>query len=399
MKEALENLEQYAVEVIYDRKQGLGASLLRSVLLGLSGVWGAAVATRHFFYRKRILREHNLGCLVISIGNLTVGGTGKTPVVEMLARALTKGGRRVAILSRGYKSEKPPLIERVRNRLSGRSLVLPPRVVTDGKSLLLDSATSGDEPYMLAANLRKVLVLVDKDRVKSGTYAIRKHGVDTLLLDDGLQYLRLKHRLDIVLVDRTAPFGTGFLLPRGTLREPAKNLRRAHYIFITKCGGESNEELIGRLREHNQTAEIIECMHQPRYLQNVFTGERHPLDLLEGKYIGAMSGIASPESFVGGLRKLGAHVESQRHFTDHHRYLEKEVLAFINHCVDRDLSMIVTTEKDAVRLPKIARLDLPIYFLRVEIEILSGHESWEECVERICSQQALAAADRLRALS
>src|SRR6185312_12267032 len=196
------------------------------------------VQLRLYFYRKRVFRERTLGCLVISIGNLTVGGTGKTPIVEKFARALQTGGRRVAILSRGYKSvrsDKRTLMDRLLNRH-----IPPPRVVSDGKSLLLDSLTAGDEPYMLAHNLKDVLVLVDKDRVKSGRFAIDKWQVDTLLLDDGFQYLHLKHRLDMVLVDRQAPFGNEFLLPRGTLRETPRNLRRASYIFITKTTGDAN---------------------------------------------------------------------------------------------------------------------------------------------------------------
>ena len=155
---------------------------------------------------------------------------------------------------------------------------------------------------MLASNLEGVVVLVDKDRVKSGGWAIREHETDTILLDDGLQYLRLKHRLDIVLIDSTAPFGTGHLLPRGTLREPATSLRRAHYIFITKCRpGNSNEALVEEIRRFNRTAEIIECMHAPRYLQNVHTDERLPLKALEDVYVGTMSGIATPETFENSL--------------------------------------------------------------------------------------------------
>src|SRR5207244_4019558 len=271
----------------------------------------------------RSLRERTLGCLVISIGNLTVGGTGKTPIVEKFARALRAGGRRVAILSRGYKSVPRPALRKWWQRF-GRKIPLPPRVVSDGKTLLLDSLTAGDEPYMLANNLKDVIVLVDKDRVKSGLFAIEKWGVDTLVLDDGLQYLHLKHRLDIVLIDRQAPFGNEYLLPRGTLREPPRNLRRASYIFITKCNGEDNSALERRIRKYNRTAQIIECAHRPLHLQHVYTGEKLPLDWLRDRYIGALSAIAVPESFEGALRKLGANIELSRHFADHHRFDEKE---------------------------------------------------------------------------
>jgi len=346
-------------------------------------------------YRKRIFRERTLGCLVISIGNLTVGGTGKTPVVEKFARALQTGGRRVAILSRGYKSVPKPTKRNWLDRLLTQD-VRPPRVVSDGKLLFLDSITAGDEPYMLAHNLKDVIVLVDKDRVKSGKFAIDKWKVDTLLLDDGLQYLHLKHRLDIVLVDRQAPFGNEFLLPRGTLREPPRNLRRASYIFITKNTGQSNDTLIARIRRYNRTAEIIECAHRPLYLQNIYTGERLMLDRLRGAFIGSICGIAAPESFEGALKNLGANVDLALRYIDHHYYTEAELRSFINRCIRRDLALIITTEKDAVRMPRLPETDVkvPIYFMRVEIEILSGHETWEHCVARICKPQPMLSPER-----
>ncbi|HEV8619100.1 MAG TPA: tetraacyldisaccharide 4'-kinase [Candidatus Udaeobacter sp.] len=393
MGRRLENLEQFGIDVVLERRHGIRASILRGILYLLSFIYERLVQLRLYFYRKRILRERALGCLVISVGNLTVGGTGKTPIVEKFARALQGGGRRVAILSRGYKSvpRKRSWLDRLR-----RNIVEPPRIVSDGKSLLLDSRTAGDEPYMLAHNLKDVVVLVDKDRVKSGLLAIDKWKVDTLLLDDGLQYLHLKHRLDIVLVDRQAPFGNEFLLPRGTLREAPRNLRRASYIFITKSTGESNEALIQRIRRHNRTAEIIECAHKPLYLQNVFTGERLPLERLRDAFIGSICGIAAPESFEGALKKLGAHVDLAKRYIDHHYYTEAELTTFINRCIRRDLAMIVTTEKDAVRMPHLpeAEVKVPICFLRVEIEILSGHESWEHCVARICKPQPMLSPER-----
>ncbi|MBV9999351.1 MAG: tetraacyldisaccharide 4'-kinase [Verrucomicrobia bacterium] len=384
MRRWLDELEQYAIDVILERRHGVRASLLRATLHALSFLYLTIVQLRLFLYRKRILRERQLGCLVISIGNLTVGGTGKTPVVEKFARALQKGGRRVAILSRGYKSVDNRKKRKWWHKLLRKGTDQPPRMVSDGEKVLLDATSSGDEPYMLATNLAGVAVVVDKDRVKAGLHAIRALDVDTLLLDDGLQYLDLKHRLDIVLIDRQAPFGNEFLLPRGTLREPPQNLRRASYIFITKCDGRSNADLIQRIRRYNRTAEIIECTHQPLYLRHVYKDERLPLDYLRGLYIGALSGIAAPESFENGLRSLGANIELSRHFADHHRYTEKELGAFFQRCVRRDVNAVITTEKDAVRFPMIEPVPLPVYYLRVEIEILGGHETWEQCVQRIC---------------
>ena len=393
MGRRLERLEEFGIDVVLERRHGVRASILRGILYALSFVYERLVQLRLYFYRKRIFRERALGCLVISIGNLTVGGTGKTPIVEKFARALQAGGRRVAILSRGYKS-----VPRRRGWLSRLRIgdSDSPRIVSDGKSLLLDSLTAGDEPYMLAHNLKDVIVLVDKDRVKSGRLAIDKWNVDTLLLDDGFQYLHLKHRLDMVLVDRQAPFGNEFMLPRGTLRETPRNLRRGSYIFITKNTGESNDKLVKRIRRYNRTAEIIECAHKPLYLQNVYTSERLPLDALRDTFIGSLCAIAAPESFEGALQKLGAHVDLSKRYIDHHYYTEAELTSFINRCIRRDLVMIVTTEKDAVRMPRLpeAEVKVPIYFLRVEIEILSGHESWGHCVARICKPQPMLSPER-----
>ena len=375
----LENLEQFAIDVILERRHGVRATLLRGLLYALSFIYERIVQLRLFLYRKRIFRERTLGCLVISIGNLTVGGTGKTPIVEKIARALQIGGRRVAILSRGYKSVPRPTKRRLIDRIRRRD-TSPPRVVSDGKSLLLDSLTAGDEPYMLANNLKDVIVLVDKDRVKSGLHAIRQMKADTLLLDDGLQYLHLKHRLDIVLIDRQAPFGNEFLLPRGTLREPPRNLRRASYIFITKSTGEPNDKLIERIRRYNRTAEIIECAHQPLYLQNVVTASN---------YRSKVCAILTSARFAASplrkaLRKVcanSARASSWRNGISITTVIpRRNCKAFINRCIRRDLEMIVTTEKDAVRFPRLTSVQVPIYFLRVEIEILSGHESWEHCV-------------------
>lgn len=393
MRRWFEQLEQFAIEVILEQRGGKRAAVLRVILRALSVIYTKIVQLRLTLYQKRVFRERALGCLVISIGNLTVGGTGKTPVVEKFARALQKGGRRVAILSRGYKSKKLPLLKRIAFNLTNRE-PYKPRIVSDGRAILLDSRMAGDEPYMLAVNLKDVIVLVDKNRVASGLYAIDKLGCDTLLLDDGMQFLALKHRLEIVLVDRQAPFGNEYLLPRGTLREPHQNLRRASYIFITKSTPDGNAELIERIRKYNRTAEIIECAHLPQYLEHVQTGERLPLAWLRGKYVGAFSAIAAPQSFEDALRKLGANLELSRHFADHHRFTDKEIEGFMKRCVSRDVDAIITTEKDSVRLPRLEKWELPMYFLRVEIEILSGHENWQSCVDRICKPQPMMPPER-----
>lgn len=394
MRRWIEGLETFAIDVILGRRYGRRADLLRGFLWMLSLLYRSIVGARLALYRNRVFRGHSHGCLVISVGNLTVGGTGKTPVVELLARALQEGGRRVAILSRGYKSVPRPLLLRLVDKVTKKKAVFVPRVVCDGQSLLLDSRTAGDEPFMLANNLRGVVVLVDRDRVKSGSYAVREFGCDTLILDDGFQYIRMRHGLEIVLVDRQAPFGNEFMLPRGTLREPPRNLRRATHIFLTKCDGSDNSEIIARIRRYNRTADIIECAHRPKHLRNFVTGEIKPLEFLRGLRIGSICGIAVPESFENALRKLDAEIEISKNYTDHHRFTVKEIESFIRRCGRRELDAILTTEKDAVRIPRILEPEVPLYYLRVEIEILAGQASWERFVERLTNRQPVMAPRR-----
>lgn len=386
MRVVLERFERYAVDVILERREGGRANALKFVLGGFAKVYKQAVQIRLGLYRRRLLRPQELGCPVVSVGNLTVGGTGKTPVAEMLARELQRRGRRVAILSRGYKSVPRPFAQRLRNKIFKHLDLFPPRIVSDGKEVLLDSRRAGDEPHMLAKNLPGVCVLVDKDRVKSGLHALRHFGSDVLLLDDGLQYQRLRHRIDVVLVDSQTPFGNEHLLPRGTLREPPANLRRASYIIVTKSGPRPDEALLARLRKLNRTAAIIECNHAPRHWQDLGTGAKFPLDHLKGRHVGAMSGIARPESFEEGVRQLGANVEITKAFADHHRFTKKEILRFLEWCDRRSLDALVTTEKDAVRFPEIDNPPVPMLFLRVEIEILRGREHWEELLSRIAGE-------------
>src|SRR5437867_3485894 len=280
-----ENIETFFLEVILEEQRGTRAALVRALAYGCSKMFQAAIKARRFLYNVRILRDATLGVQVIAIGNLTVGGTGKTPVVEKFARELRDEGRNVAILSRGYRSRPPPIHQWLLNKIFLRDDSTPPRVVSDGKSLLLDSEMAGDEPYMLASNLRDVVVLVDKDRVKSGRYAIENFGCDTLLLDDGFQYWKLKgRRQDIVLIDRQQPFGNERLLPRGTLREPPSHLARANTIFITKSDG-NTQALRQRIALLNSSAGIIECIHHPLYLEDVFTGQRIGLEFFKGSRV------------------------------------------------------------------------------------------------------------------
>ncbi|NLB56661.1 MAG: tetraacyldisaccharide 4'-kinase [Lentisphaerae bacterium] len=379
-----EKIERYFLSVINNERHSKGSSVLRFFLKQLSKLYELIVTLRLYFYRIGILRYHTLGCQVISIGNLTVGGTGKTPIVEIFARELTKEGRRVAVLSRGYKRKKAPFFQRLKERLSMDYNPKAPLVVSDGDTVFLNSAIGGDEPYMLATNLPGVCVLVDKDRVKSGQYAIDKLKCDTLILDDGFQYLRLKHTHEIVLVDSTNPFSNEQVLPRGLLREPVRNIARSDFIFLTKATGLNPNGLKDRIKTLNAVAEISECRHAPKYLQDCQTDETKPLEFLHGKRIAAVSGIASPAGFESALRGLGAHLVYIKRYTDHHRFTGKEIDQIIDVATLKGVELIITTEKDAVRLPLPENMNIPVYYLRVEIELLSGSEDFRACISRIC---------------
>lgn len=374
---------QFVADVIYDRRHGRGAELMGSFLHALSFLFSGIVQLRWYLYQHRILRNKPLGCLVVVVGNLTVGGTGKTPVVEKFARTLNERGRKVAILSRGYKSKKEPVLKKIWRKIS-HGEETPPKIVSNGKNILLDSEEAGDEPYMLACNLPGVVVLCDKNRVKAGSFAIRRFGCDTLILDDGFQYLPLKGRLNLLLVDKTNPFGNQHLLPRGILREPIKHLSRATYIFLTKSDGTRDDALLELIREHNSTAEIIECAHRPQFLQAVHGEERLPLSALKGARIASFSGIASPESFEDMLRAFGAEIRYNQRFLDHHRFTRAEIEHLYAQAGQGEIEMIVTTEKDAVRLFEDMVPPVPIYYLRLEIDILSGEEDFDGAAARIC---------------
>lgn len=382
-----QSFELYTIDVVLGRRADTGAAVYGAFLQVLSWGWNAGAQLKLWLYRNRILRDQPLGCLVVVVGNLTAGGTGKTPVVEKLARALRDRGRKVAILSRGYKSKAPPPWKKGWYWLT-HTEEPPPRVVSDGTRVLLDSEQAGDEPYMLARNLPGVAVVVDKNRVKAGRYAIKRFGCDTLVLDDGFQYMPIKGALNLLLVDKTNPWGNGRLLPRGILREPVKHVRRANYVFLTKSNGLRDSELEALIARHNPQADIIECAHRPQYLQRgdrdpADPAGREPLAWLKGRRVYAFSGIATPESFEKFLRDLGALLVGRERFLDHYRYQKSDLARLQRHAAKERAECLVTTEKDAVRLPP-GGPGLPIFYLRLEIEILRGAADFDEAVSRIC---------------
>lgn len=378
----IERLESYLVKLIQekgaDQDQPGGIRFLLVLLKGISFIFALVVSLRYALYAIGLIRRFPLGVQVISIGNVTAGGTGKTPVTEIFAKTLAAEGRKVSILSRGYRRKEAPWWQRMFT-----NVIEPPLVVSDGKRVLLDAATGGDEPYMLASNLPGVAVVVDRNRVKAGRYAVKRFGCNTIILDDGFQYQRLKHSIEVVLVDATNPFGNGNMLPRGILREPARHLKRADIIFLTKCRGDVSA-VKDEIRRYNKDADIVECNHTPRILKDVWSREEYPLSWLGGKTLCTLSGIASPKGFENSLRHLGAKVVWCERYADHHRYDSSEVLYALNRTADMGADALITTEKDAVRFPRFETAPVKCLYLRIAIEILAGGENFTQIINRIC---------------
>ncbi len=390
IKDNAERFYQFVADVIYDRRAMTpGVRALAVFLKLLSFVFAGIVRGRFFLYDNRILRDTPLGCKVVVVGNLTVGGTGKTPVVEMMARVLSERGRKVAILSRGYKSRSEPPVKRFWRWLT-QGKKPEPRVVSDGRRLLLDSDEAGDEPFMLARNLLPlgVVVIVNRNRVDAGAFALKRFGADTILLDDGLQYLPLRGQINLLLVDKTNPFGNLSLLPRGILREPVENLRRGSYIFLTKSDGTPDDALRSLIRRHNSAAGVIECTHRPKLLASLDGKERLPLEHLQGRRVATFSGIATPERFEAFVRQYGAQILYNRRFLDHHRFSDTDIADVFDEAVASDAELVITTEKDAVRISEMT-WKLPLYYLRLEIEILDGRAEFASAVERICDTRTV----------
>ena len=370
LKRLKHSCEMCIKDVIYNRRHDAKARRLGVIFRLLSYLFYSVVFFRKKAYSHRWLRGQHVGCSVIVVGNLTVGGTGKTPVVEKLARWLQIKGRKVAVLSRGYKSKKESILKKIWHWMFHIESY-PPKIVSDGKNCLLPYEKAGDEPLLLAKNLPGVCVVVDKDRVKAGQYAIQHLKCDTLILDDGFQYFQLKGTLYILLMDATYPFGNGHVLPRGILREPLKNMQRAHCILLTKSDQVMPTKLKALerfVRRYNKTAPIYPCIHSPKHLKAVFDTTILPLTELRGRRLAAISGIASPKSFENFLKQQGATLVYREHFLDHYHYSKEDLVGFFAKAKEAEAEWVITTEKDAVRLNFMPELNLPFFFLRMEVE-------------------------------
>jgi len=328
-------------ELISGQRPGVAASIARALLRPLSALYGVLVRTRNALYDYAGSPAW-LDVPVISVGNITVGGTGKTPMTLWVCRQLLKRGIRPAVLSRGYKTA------------AGR----PP-----------------DELMVVARRCPEAVGVAHPNRVAAGRLAVREYHVGAAVLDDGFQHRRLGRDLDLVLIDATCPFGYGHLLPRGLLREPVDGLRRADALVITRCDQVSPQEraaLADRLRRLAPQAPIVACRHRPEGFCTL-DGARHPGP--RGR-VGCFAGIARPDAFERTLADLGLAPAAIRWWPDHHDYVAGDLDLLDDWTVDEHLDMLITTEKDLVKLAGAGwQPRVPVVCLRVGIEMLDDGQA------------------------
>ncbi|MBM3240950.1 tetraacyldisaccharide 4'-kinase [Candidatus Poribacteria bacterium] len=336
----------YLYQVITGRRRGIVPTLICIMLLPFSWLYCLLVMACRFCYEQGILKSKRLPCAIISIGNIVAGGTGKTPAVIALAQLLQHTQKRVAVISRGYRST-----------LRGKFAI-----VSDGEKILLSPEESGDEAYLLARSLKipqpplqrgdkGVPILIGKERFEAGLEAIRRWKADVILLDDGFQYWKLAKDLEVVTVDATQPFGTNRILPSGTLREPKSALRRADIILLTRVDQTSNlNSVYAQIRKYATRQPIIESVHVPYSLRRVGSTEILRLDILERKNVLAVCGIGNPDSFINTLRSLKTAEITLLDFPDHHEYTLTDIKLIWGKAEAGGVDFIITTEKDEQKL-------------------------------------------------
>ena len=367
------NLESFILDLQKKSSPGIGGKVILSGLELLAKVYKRGVICK----REKALKSRiKLDVPVVSVGNITAGGTGKTPCIIELAEQMKACGIHPAVLSRGYKSgfEKEG------------------GIVSDGKKIVAAQKMAGDEPYMMAFRLPGVPVLVGRDRILSAKKAIEL-GADILLLDDGLQYWPLKHDLEIVLVDCTNPFGYGHMLPRGLLREPLDGLARADLFVLTKSNqvdDKTKDEITEKLHKYGGDIPVLESDHVPSALTSFSDWKKqricNVLEQRQGAKVLLLSGIGNPGAFWKTSEKAGLCPVEHITFKDHYSYSNEDIKKVFQKLKYTDAEILVITEKDAVKMIDLQGLknsEIPVYVLSIKMEY-SEHDrqilqsAWEK---------------------
>ncbi len=355
---------------ITKRQRGVLTALLRSLLIPFYLLYGAVIWMRNFCYTSGIIKQKQLPCQVISVGNIVAGGTGKTPAVIAIAKLLQENSCKVGVLLRGYKGKSNSKIT----------------FVSDGEKLLCTRDECGDEADMIARHLTNIPVAVGKKRYRTGKAVIERFACDMLILDDGFQHRQLSRDLDILTVDATQPYGTGKMLPIGTLREPKSSIQRADLILLTRTEI-PNIDIAKIKTELNRIAPntpILESVHEPTslYLLNQ-QGENLSLhvDYLKNKRILAVCGIGNPNAFVSTLRKYNPETVELFAFADHHGYTMSDLQKIEQKMKQHQSEIVVITQKDEQKIASLSP-DLPIVVLGIELVITDGVEVLMEFVQK-----------------
>jgi tetraacyldisaccharide 4'-kinase len=343
------NQEDYK-KLISGQKTGILALLVRIILRILSFFYGIAVELRNFLYAQGFLKAHHSEAVVISIGNITTGGTGKTPLVVWLCNSLTQNYK-CAILTRGYKTTQNYI----------------------------------DEPEILRQGCHRATVIVNPDRVAGAAEAVDKFGAKVLIMDDGFQHRRLARDLDIVTIDATVPFGYSKLLPAGLLREPVKSLKRADAVVITRSDQITSHELEKieqKIRRCKPDIEISYSTHSPVYV--VLSQERINLDKIKGQKVFCFCGIGNPDAFFNTIKSLGCELTGSRIFDDHYNYMQSDIVEVYQQAQAAKAKLLLTTRKDYTKVAQFTEIceNIPLGYLEIEITFKQGIEKLTGLIEK-----------------
>lgn len=372
--EKIENFQTYLFQLVHGKqKHGPLANVIILLLYAFSFIYGRLVNCKLELYRLGLLKRTQLDCHVISLGNITVGGTGKTPTAQRLARDIRDMGYRVVILNRGYRAKWKGDVG----------------VVSDGKELYMSAAEAGDEAFLLAKNLPNVPVLIGPERAITGRYAVEHFKAEVAILDDGYQHWQLVRDLDILLIDAINLFGNGYMLPRGTLREPVGHLDRADVCLLTKVDQAAEgacDQIRTTIGEQNDHALVVESIHLPRCFIEIgdwyktITNDGIDIDYMKGKKIMAVSAIGNPASFEQTIHDIGAVIVESLRFPDHHDYTKEEIFDGLRQAQEQGAEAIIITEKDAVKIPSsiiAAERPIPIYVISIEVTFQKGSDEFK----------------------
>jgi tetraacyldisaccharide 4'-kinase len=342
--------KKYLYNVVTDQIKGFIPNVLKVFLYFLSFFYLLVLSVRRFLYKIGVLKIHDLTKPVISVGNITFGGTGKTPAIEYIASYIKNKGKRVIILARGYGSK--------------------------------EIGEDNDESKLLKENLKDIFIVTGSNRVQNAQRFISEDLVDIFLLDDGFQHLRIKRDLDIVVIDALKPFGNGYVIPRGMLREPLRALKRAHIFILARVDLVTDKEIQetkSKLALLNPKALVVEAVHQPVELIDMQTNESVDLNFLRGLEAVSFCGIGSPKSFALTLEKLGVQLKKQFVFMDHHHFNQKDLNKIDRYCTEYRIKNILMTQKDAVKLQDekwVLSGEKKMYYLKIKMVFPANGEQF-----------------------